>query len=274
MIDVEPVILSEFDRMVPRTLASTDWANVVARADAMAPPPAVSLRRSRGSRRLLLIAALLGALVVVASAFAATGHDPFGTISSWLDGSPGKPASQNEQARFSARNDASYAGFPAGTKLRQLEQTVAAGKTFDLLGLKSGESLCLELVRADLSSTRGRDECVTLRELDMSQSPALVVSQAHFQAGVPGQEVDGIFGFADDTVRSVEYRRGRGAWETTRVTNNVFVGLDAKRATGVRGPHLAPIVQVRAVTRSGKLVTVPFVSGAASYPTGLPSVPT
>ncbi len=263
MTESDSLVRDILESQVPLRLdRAPDWSDVVTRT-----------RRRARPRRLLAAGAFAAALLVVASALAATGHNPFGTIGSWLNGNPGQPASSREQAGFTNRNDASYAAFPSGTKIRRLTQTTVDGHVFTLLGFKSGESLCLRLVRANQAGARGTNQCVTLRELDSSQSPVLVASQAWFQTAT--EYVNGIFGFADDTVRSVEYRRGRGAWQTVGVVNNVFVTLAGRPSGTVRHPNPLPsIVQVRAVTRSGHLVPVPFVaSDEASYPNGLPRVP-
>ena len=263
MTESDSLVRDLLESQVPlRTERGPDWNDVVRRT-----------RARTVTRRLLAVGALAAALVVVASALAASGHNPFGTIGSWLNGKPGQPASSREQAGFTNRNNASYAAFPSGTKLRRLAQTTVHGRAFTLLGFKSGESLCLRLVRATQAGARGTNQCVTLRELDSSQSPVLVASQAWFQTAT--EYVNGIFGFADDTVHSIELRRGRGAWKTVGVANNVFVSLDGQPTGTVKHPNPLPsIVQVRAVTRSGRRVPVPFVaSDEASYPNGLPSVP-
>jgi hypothetical protein len=281
MIDVEPLIERELQRMAPRTHALPNWADVVSRSAAIKRRAAsfplrdrIGLRRvPRGRQRWILISALIAALLAVASALAASGVTPFGSIRSWLDGKPGEPASAAEQAGFSVRNDASYVAFPTSTKVRLVDETTAASRQFHLLGFTSGTSLCLRLIRADLPAGRGRNECVTLRELRLAASPALVASEADFTVNDPPDNVDGIFGFADDTVRSVQYRRAPGPWRSVQVKNNVFVALDAKRSVSRHGSVLEPIVQVRAVTRGGRIVTVPFVSGAADYTAGLPTQP-
>lgn len=278
MIDVEPLIESELQRMAPRTRALPDWTGVVARSAAL--KTTESARRgtrgssghrfSRRQRRLTLIVALLVALVAVTSTLAATGVDPFGSIRSWLNGNPGKPASAAEQAGFAARNSASYVAFPSNTRVRLVNEASAGRQLFHLLGFKSEGALCLRLVRATLPAGVGRNECVTLRELRLSTAPALVVSETGFTVGDPPQNVDGIFGFADDSVRAVQYRRAHGPWQTVPVNNNTFVALDAKKAAGVRGPRLP---QVRALTHGGKRVAVPFISGIADYTAGLPTKP-
>jgi hypothetical protein len=256
----DPLVREALDRQVPRRPERRpDWPDVLARS---------TNDRERRHRRTLAVLAIAAALAIVASALAAAGHDPFGTLSAWLNGNPGTPASKAEQAGFTARNGSSYAAFPAGTKLRRLDQASVAGKTFVLLGFKSGESLCLQLEHVD--------QCVTLRELDSSPAPALVAAENLLEVGNKTSLADSIIGFADDTVKSVQYRSGHGPWQTAPVENNVFLGLSHRRAIL---PHsrlpqpISSIDQVRAVTKAGRTVAVPFVSGYVSYPAGLPTVP-
>jgi hypothetical protein len=264
----DPFIRDVLDRQVPvRLERRPDWADVLARS---------ANDRDRRHRRTLAVIAIAAALAIAASALAAAGHDPFGTLSAWLNGSPGTPASKVEQAGFTARNGASYAAFPAGTKLRRLDQATVAGKSFVLLGFKSGESLCLQLEQAGQPSGRAIDQCVTLRELDSSAAPALVAAETFLEVG-KGTTLDAnIVGFADDTVKEVQFRSGHGPWQTAPVKNNVFLGLVHRKAVAphaLLSPPISSIDQVRALTKSGSTIAVPFVSGYISYPTGLPSVP-
>jgi hypothetical protein len=269
MTPFDPKVGEALDRQVPLRLERRpDWDDVVGRS---------RRGRRRRPRPLPGVIALAAMLAIGASALAAAGHDPFGSLGSWLKGTPGKPATAEEQAGFSARNGASYASFPASTRVHRLAQTAVAGRTFVLLGFESGESLCLRLVRADEPSSSGVDQCVTKRELDTSQAPALVAAESLLEVGKKTSLADSIIGFADDTVRAIQYRSGHGPWKTAPVVNNVFVGLVHAKGALVhsRLPQpISSIEQVRAVTRSGRTVAIPFVSGYVSYPPGgLPSVP-
>ena len=264
----DPLVREALDRQVPLRLdRQPDWNDILRRSRQGIPKP----------RPLTGLIALAAALAIVASALAAAGQNPFGPLSSWLNGTPGKPATPEQQAGFSTRNGASYAAFPTSTKIHRLAQTSVAGRRFVLLGFKSGESLCLRLVRADEPSSRGINQCVTTRELDSSQAPALVASESLLEVGHGTSLADGIIGFADDTVRAIQYRSGHGTWKTAPVVNNVFVGLVHAKAVlplaRLQQP-ISTIDQVRAVTKSGRRIAIPFVSGYVSYPAGgLPTVP-
>jgi hypothetical protein len=286
MPDLELLVRETLERQVPlRETARPDWADVLRRAEIvqaengrtqLPAAPAATHRRPR--RRLLLAAAVV--LVAAAAypfgpALAGLGRDAFDGLGSWLRGEPGTPAPAAEQAGFSERNAASYASFPSGTKLRLLLRPTAGGKTFALLGFRTDSSLCLRLVRSDRPEARGANECVTLRELTRAPAPALVVSEAWFSFGDDAIRVEGVFGFADDTVTAVELRRVRSGWRSVDVSSNVFVALRARPSGSVKNPGpFDPIVQVRAVRHDGERVRVPFVAGdSAVYAQGLPRVP-
>jgi hypothetical protein len=204
-------------------------------------------------------------VIIAGSALAALGHNPFGGLTSWLGAEPGKPAPPREQAGFATRNAASYASFPQGTRVRILLHASVAGKPFSLLGFRNGPALCLRLARADEPSSLGVNQCVPLRELIRADAPALVASTAYFRVGK--RPVDAIFGFADDTTRTIEVRRFRGDRHVARVTSNAFVVLHVPRNTGYD-----PIVSVRARTRNGRFAFVPFAPAfGVQAPHGVPS---
>jgi hypothetical protein len=217
--------------------------------------PAQRLRRGR---RLVLALAAAVAMVVVATAVAAAlGHDVFGGLGSWLSGSPGRPASHGQEAGFARRNGASYAAFPAHTRLRLLQTRSHRHKSFSLLGFRNGPALCLRLVPTRTPAALGVNQCVSLRELRSARAPALAASTAHFRS------LDAVFGFADDSVRTLEVRHLRGDRQLVRVANNSFVEL--------HGPS-NPIVSVVAQTRDGRTVAVPFAPAlGVQAPNGVPS---
>ena len=260
----EIVIRDVLDAQVPLRLEQApDWNDVLGRAGARGtaprvlhaadPPRSARARWTPRRRRVLfaLVATVL-AVIVVGSALAALGQNPFGTLTSWLSGSPGKPASASVQAGFAARNGSSYASFPSRTRLRLLTHVTVAGRDYSLVGFRNGHSLCLRLVPSASPGWRGINQCVTVRELQRSSAPALVASTASF-ARESGY-ASGIFGFADDTVRAVRVVHSLGGRQTVRVRNNVFLVLAGSPPTAIYDP----IVQIRALTRSGRGVVVPF----------------
>lgn len=285
--DLDLVVRDVLEQQVPlRQQARTDWEDVLRRAGVVSkagngrvqPRPA---RPRRASRLLLLAAALVifAALATAASplgpAVAGLGRDTFDGLSSWLRGEPGKPAPAAERAGFSERNASSYASFPSDTELRLLVRQRVGGKTFSLLGFRSGSSLCLRLVRSDNPAGAGTNQCVTLRELRGSPAPALVAAQAWFHFGNPGKNVEGIFGFADDTVRAIEARRAQSGWTRIPVSSNVFLSLETRPGGTVKNPpRYDPIVQVRALGKDAQRVRVPYVAGdSGDYARGIPGLP-
>jgi len=286
MGELDLLVKETLERQVPlRRDVRPDWADVLRRAELVnvvakgRPRPRLE-RPRRASRRLLLACALIALAAFAAGAspigpaLAGLGRDAFDGLSSWLRAEPGEPAPAGEQAGFSARNDASYASFPSATKLRLLLRETVGGKTLSLLGFRNGSALCLRLVRADLPAGRGENQCVTLRELRRYPAPALVAAQARFRFHQPATTAEGVFGFADDTLRTVEVRRTGSGWESVRVSSNVFLAMNARPSSGGKPPPFDPIVQVRAVTRDGGRVRVPFVANDwGDYGQGLPNVP-
>jgi hypothetical protein len=134
-----------------------------------------------------------------------------------------------------------------------------------LLGFRSQSSLCLRLVNAARPATPGANQCVTRRELERSPAPALVAGDVFFRAAE--QNVDGIFGFADDTVARLEVRRARGDRIQVPVANNAFVILRERRTGTVKDhPPYDPIVKVTAIKEDGRRVAVPYLAnGMVDY---------
>jgi hypothetical protein len=214
-------------------------------------------RSRRGRRLLLALAAVVAVFVVAAAVAAALGHDVFGGLGSWPNGSPGRPAAGEQQAGFARRNGASYAAFPPRTRLRLLQTGARRGRSFSLLGFRDGPALCLRLVPTRAPAALGVNQCVALRELRSARAPALAASTAHFHSD------DAVFGFADDTVRTLEIRHVSGEHRFLRVANNTFVELHAAAD---------PIMAILAHTRDGRTVPVPFAPGlGAAAPHGVPS---
>jgi hypothetical protein len=95
MIDVEPIVQSELERMLPRTLAAPDWPDVVERASVLKRNGGVvtGYARLSGRRRPARVQVLLAAAVVLgllAAAPAVSGVG-YGRVIDWLSGKPPKP---------------------------------------------------------------------------------------------------------------------------------------------------------------------------------------
>jgi hypothetical protein len=259
VIDVEPLIISGLDRLVPLPSGErANWQDVLASAGVKSRP-----RVTRN--RLVLVVAVLaatGAVVAATPVGAALGRG-FDTFSTWLNGSPGKPSSQAEQRAFD-RATRSWAGFPQGTKLRRLVQTKTGGATFTLYGFRGAGSLCLRLVVTGNVSARTL-ACPPLSALRGSQQPALVVA-ADYGVGTAPQKSNGPFTFAvpkfmvtfgvvADGVPGVELTRSDGTTAHSIVNGDTFLTVDSN-ATPIT--HAWATAGSRRVPLSLTVSPVPF----------------
>jgi hypothetical protein len=211
-------------------------------------------RWARPNRRLTFALAAAVVAILAATAFA-TGLA--GRFSSWINGTPGKPAPAAEQHGFSARNRVSLAAFPAGTKLRLLLRKQVSGTSFDLFGFRNGDAYCLRLVRTKLPGAPGSNQC--LRADELQGHVALVADDAWFRVGDPEISITGIYGFASDDVRTVRVTRQRGT-TAVGVSNNVFLSLRGQRSGTVKNHPLPnPVLAVAAQLKGGVLRNIPYV---------------
>jgi hypothetical protein len=262
VIDVEPLIISGLDRLVPLpTGECANWQEVLASAG-LKPRP-----RVKRNRLVLVVAvlAVVGAVVVATPVGAALGRG-FDTFSTWLSGSPGKPSSRAEQRAFD-RATRSWTGFPQGTKLRRLVQTETGGATFTLYGFRGAGSLCLRLVVTGSVSARTL-ACPPLSALRGSRQPALVVA-ADYGVGNTQQTSNGPFTFATpkfmvtfgvvaDGVQRVELTRSDGTSARTVVNGDTFLAIDS---------HTSPITHAWATAGSRR---VPLSLTVSPAPLGVP----
>jgi hypothetical protein len=252
LIDVEPLINKTFLENDPLPAGMTaDWPDVLQRR-----AHSRTQARRRRHPRLALAAALVAIAGVLAAAAFATGLA--GRFSAWVSGQPGLPAPSEIQKGFDAANRAAYAAFPAGTKLRLLLSRTVSGTRFSLLGFRNGDTYCLRLIRSDHPQAIGRNEC--LRAEELSGVPALVAGDVWFSVGDPAKNINGIYGFAADNVRSLAVTRLRGG-DHVSVVNNVFLSLRGQPAGSVQHHPLPdPVIGVRALMRSGGSQNVPYLA--------------
>jgi hypothetical protein len=152
----DPALRASLERLVPEPSLAPDWADVRRRV-------------GRTRRPLAVLALVAAALVLGATALAETlGHG----FSEWLTGDPGRPASADERAEFRATNEASAAPFPAETDLRELLRVEHEGKTYRLLGFRTGAAVCLKVAGVD-PDEGGDVACVAADELAESRELAL-----------------------------------------------------------------------------------------------------
>ena len=230
-----------------------NWDDVLARAGG----------RRRGRPALALTLALL-ALALGATALAKTLGDGF---SDWLTGKPGQPAPADEQERFRAANRRSAAPFPAETELRELIRTSFAGRTYRLMGFRTGAAVCLRLVGETPEGSQMA--CVAADELERSRDLAVpLVVDAGLAAAIPGREKRGqaTFGLAAGEARSVRLIADDGVHEAI-VENGAFLYLGP-------GPgRERTTVGAVAIDRRGREERVPLATSLTdenpSFETGL-----
>ena len=264
MIDVEPLIISGLDRLVPLPSGErANWREVLGYAGVRP--------RSRLSRKRLVVAvaclAAVSAIVLATPVRAAIGHG-FDTFSTWLTGSPGKPSSPSEQRAFD-RATRSWTGFPQGTKLRRLVQTRTGGMTFTLYGFRAAGSLCLRLVVTGSASAR-TFVCPPLSALRGSKQPGLVVA-ANEVVGITRQAASGPFSFVEpkfvvtfgvvaDGVQRIELGGSDGTSTTALLSGDTFLAI---------GKGSSPITRAWAIAGHRR---VALRLTASASPFGLPQV--
>jgi hypothetical protein len=259
-------IAEALDLLVEKQAVQSDWEAILRiagerRQERQAP---------RFDWRVAVSAAIVLVAILAATAFATGFADRF---SAWITGKPGSPAPSSLQRGFTARNGASLAGFPAGTKLRLLMRTKISGTSFDLLGFRNGDAYCLRLVRTDRPGGIGSNQC--LRADELQGYAALVADNVWFRVGTPEVSITGIYGFAADDVSSIRVTRAHGV-TVEQVRNNVFLSLLGQLSGTVRDhPQPNPVEAVTAVMKGGTLRNIPYViSGGGVFPGGVrPGVP-
>ncbi len=257
MIDMDALIVSELDRMLPLPSGErANWQEVVGRA-------AFHRGRTKSRRRLVSIAAaatvaaLLVAVTTPVGAAVARGLDGF---ASWISGEPGQPVSPAEQQAFQQANERSWSGFAPGTALRRLIETSAGGAKYTLLGFRSGDQLCLRLVASGaVSATRTR--CAPLQALQTAKEPALVISvdEPFESASAPPNGADEVpepaasFGIVSDGVTKVLLHADDGDHEAL-VASNAFLYVTDHTQAQVR------VRSAQAIAADGTSVALPLQS--------------
>ncbi|HEY4347017.1 MAG TPA: hypothetical protein VGM80_05460 [Gaiellaceae bacterium] len=266
MIDVDEALREALDDLTA-PVPPPDWDAVLARAGSRS-----AARRRRAGFAVVLIATV--GVLWIATPLGATIADGVGGFSSWLSGQPGTPASKSDQDAFDRANARSWLGFPAGTKLRQLDRLVdpATGKTVNLLGFRSGDSLCLRVVVSRV--TRGGTQaCAPLASLRQAGAPVRVVlvdwgigkgtKRAWYglnRLTAPALRVTA--GIAADTVKSVTVRDERGS-HIVRVRGNAFLYVAV-------APDVSQRVQAISAHTSSGTVSVPFAPSLFGFGNGVP----
>ena len=258
MIDVEPLIVSGLDRLVPLPGGErADWQDVLGRAG-------VRRRRLRLSRRLsVALAALAAAAVVVAATPVGSAIvQGIGDFSAWLTGHPGTPASSSEQQAFQ-RSQRSWLAFPKGTELRHLIQTTVQGSTYTLEGFRARDELCVRLTVMGKARGGPLTSCAPLSELRARREPALVVFVDYGFGPIYGRHVhigpdtytpvraDVTAGIVADGVKALELAGDGGRREQAIVASDSFVSVVTNPKVGYRTRHVW-------ATADGRRIPIPF----------------
>ena len=260
MMDVEPLIREEFALLDPLPASPDgDWSDVLARVRR---PRHTFWRRQARPVQLTLAAAVIGvALASVATPLGAAINRTFDGFSAWITGSPGTPASPQEQQAFEQANARSWASFPPATQLRKLLETDVAGSTFTLLGFRSGDALCLRLVATGPAAGEA-SSCAPLVALQTAKQPALLVATDApfgFSTQTPGSSgyrpvlASATFGIASDGVKDVILNADDGSHRAL-VAGNAFLFVDEQPKVGAR------VRSAEAVAADGATMTLPLAA--------------
>jgi len=274
MIDVDDLLRSELDRLVPID-SRLDWDAVAVGG---------GLKRERLVRRLATAAVViaLAALLGIGTPLGAALVRSFDDFSAWLTGEPGTPASEKEQQAFEEANARTWLGFPKDTQLRHLISAKADGSTIELLGFRSGASaLCLRL-HVTGKSHWSTLECAPLAELRRAGGPArpVMVDEAIGKGkkiawyGIDRFHSSSLLitaGIVTDAVRSVVLEDNAGRHEVPAVAN-AFLYVAERPDVGQR------VKRIWAQTEKG-LIPIPFVPtpfgfGGGSSARPAPAAPT
>jgi hypothetical protein len=259
-LNLEQQLREELDRVTP-DVGTPDWDDVLGRAAG---------RSTLARRRAAAVAAAAAAAVLVAAAtpLGAALARSVGDFSGWLTGQPGEPVSDQEQREFDEANAHSWLGFPKGTQLRRLATAEAAGTKVELLGFRSGETMCLRLVAS--GEARGSTQsCAPLRELRSAGAPVRVILADHSFGRGAKREWYGLFrvtapllqvtaGIAADDVQSVTLEDESGS-HSVPAESNAFLYVAAL-------PD--PAQRVRAISARTDVGTVAVPFAPASFGLG------
>jgi hypothetical protein len=254
VIDVEPYLRDELAKLPVAPPSDGGWNDVLARAG----------ERGRRRRRRVASAVALAAAAALALAVTPLGGaiaQTLGDFSDWLQGTPGEPATAEEQRAFEQANARSWAGFPGSPELRRLAEVDVDGVHYRLFGFRGGDSLCLRLVASDEATGRAQ-ACAPVSDLRNDEAPARVLL-TDYPIGKGDKERTIGFdtyrapraqvtaGIVADGVAAVELVDPSGSHRAA-VTANSFLYVAERPEVGQR------VAAVHAQLDDGTSVAVPF----------------
>ena len=263
MIDVEPLIVTGLDRLVPLPGGErSDWQDVLQRA---------GVRTGRRRRIAFAFAAVVAALVAaITTPVGAAIAQGIGDFSAWLSGHPGKEAPASEQREFEAANGHSWASFPKGTQLRELIRADVGGERYVLSGFRSGNSLCLQL-NGTTRRTKREPACAPASTLAHVSAPLLIVTgNSGFYDQSAHTSAVFSFGIVADGVKRVAVHANDGT-HPALVGGNAYLWIEPEPNTGTRAESIS-VTGARGRTTSVSVPTFGLTFGAR--PSGRPGGPT
>jgi hypothetical protein len=246
MIDVEPLIISGLERLVPMPNGDrADWQDVRQRA---------GIESDRRRRTALALAGFAAAvLVAVATPVGGAIAKGIGDFSAWLTGHPGKKAPASEQRAFEAANGHSWASFPSGTQLRELIRTTIGGRLYILSGFRSGNSVCLQLSGMTRRTKTG-PACAPVSTLAHISAPIVVVTaDGGFVDQYSHSSAMFSVGIAADGVKHVDVRAVDGTHRAL-MGGNSYLWIESEPNTGNR------VTGISATSADGRTTTMSFPS--------------
>ena len=255
MIDVEPLVREELERLTPPTSAErADWMDVRRRAG------------ERKTRRRALAAVIVAAVVgAAASPLGGAISNTLEGFSDWLTGTPGEDVAPSKQKAFEQATP--FAGEP---RLRELLKVELEGREFFLYGFQTKQIVCLRVAVKSLEGVGPQAACVSRVDLRRSRDLVLPV-KANMSVGHVGplpRAVDDpptvpryllTFGVAAAEVSNVSVTTDRGVTPAA-VGNGAFlhVAVPGRRGVWARS--------VRATTAGGGSHVVPISVQASGQP--------
>jgi hypothetical protein len=200
MTDVQ--VQSALARLAPQVDDTPAWDDVVRRSDAGT--------RIRWRVAVVAVAMLLTAGVVAGALAEGLLNGTLDRLSAWAGEQPGEPVPER-QAAFERENAASYAHFPAGTRVGRLMSFEFDGQSHEMLGFRDGSNLCLRVLPS-LSSAGAVPECV----------PHLLLTRLETPVAIIGSGNTFVYGVAADSVQRVDALEDGRLLAGAEVENNSF----------------------------------------------------
>jgi hypothetical protein len=273
--EFDPAVIRVLERYAPMPDQSVEWDLVLHRAHVVGRPP---------RRRLLVLALMAGVvmLLVLATPLGGAIRGLVADFSRWLTGTPGTAVSEEKQREFDQAQARSWVAFPGSPKLRQLSRVEKDGVTYDLVGFRSADSLCIRVITSGAVHDR-RLTCAPVDELRNDDVPVRVLfadwgigkGDKREQIGFStysSARAQVTAGIAADGVESIDLHDDQGSHRVPAVSN-AFLYVAERPEVGQR------VMEIRAQLADGQPVEVPFTVAPWAFgdfggASGVPGGPT